>query len=170
MKEELASKGLVQSLEIALFIATLVDPNLLLRVPSDDRYNAAKLLDHLEILCKHFRLLDLPLELRQLVYTECLPEADPCGENDLLEISCGDAVVVKLPALSQTSRQVRQEFLELYLGCRKMCLCITDYWIGFEEDREEWAAEFEKLIRGWGGRSQWTFPDFCAVSLFTSAA
>ena len=143
-----------RSLKASLIINNRVSPYLLLRVPSDDHLDAAKLLDNLETLCGPFRLLDLPLELRQRIYTEMFPEMDPCGERDLLRLDEeGYASAEPLPALSQVSRQLHHEFLELYLGTSKMCLCIDDDWESPCGPGTNWSEAFESLVRDWAEHS-----------------
>lgn len=74
-----------ESVRAAIPISGLTQPRLLLRVPSADLLNAAKLVEHLRLLTRPFRFMDLPPELRNRIYDQILPQTD--GINRFVEQS-----------------------------------------------------------------------------------
>ncbi|KAI5366656.1 hypothetical protein Slin14017_G042960 [Septoria linicola] len=65
-----------ESVSAAIHISGLTQPRLLLRVPSAELLNAAKLVEHLRLLTRPFRFTDLPPELRNRIYDQILPHTD----------------------------------------------------------------------------------------------
>lgn len=111
MDETLRREGLLlvhtpwQSARAADLIAEHVQTSFLHRVPFTERCDSAKLLQRLEANAGPFRFLKLPAELRNRVY-------------DLLLTGDGDSVLTpirrKRAAITQASRQLQEETLEIY--------------------------------------------------------
>ncbi|KAF2164507.1 hypothetical protein M409DRAFT_25384 [Zasmidium cellare ATCC 36951] len=105
--------------EASVIIYNHVSTSLLLRVPHRDRFLPRKLLAHLAVLSKPFRILDLPAELRFRIYEMYFAAVAP-GPHNVLDDGLPMATTSVLPSLTKTCRQIRQESLSLFISSRTL--------------------------------------------------
>ncbi|KAF2164508.1 hypothetical protein M409DRAFT_25385 [Zasmidium cellare ATCC 36951] len=136
--------GWQESLHASLAIFSEVEPYLLGRVPVEDRFDAPRLLAHLQKLCWPFRLLSLPAELRNRIY-DLYFQSKSFGNKcrGVLVVSCYLDGRYRLPPLTYVSRQIRAESLSLLVGTTsfKSLLPPCYDWEG--------AQHANRLVRAW---------------------
>lgn len=98
------------SLHAAKLIRSHVSPDILERVPQEDRKDATRLLSSLEQMTLRFRFLDLPAEVRTLIYEHVFA----AHRHPLIWLHFVQGL--SIPAISRTSSQLRKESLPLFLS------------------------------------------------------
>lgn len=103
----------------ANYISMMVRPELLQRVPTSEKANAALIMKRLEAISTSFRFLDLPAELRNRIYGFYLAE---CGT---VVIKPYEKKTTGYPPITKVSRQTRSEVLPLFYASATFELSYT---------------------------------------------
>ncbi|KAK4499488.1 hypothetical protein PRZ48_010003 [Zasmidium cellare] len=133
-----------ESAQASTTICNEVESRLLLRTPAEDLLEAPRLLNRLRELCKPFRLLDLPPELRTRIYdmdVGSLPTYDI--DYSILRAFEVAPRACELPALSRVCRQVRAESLGLFISSTNFRMELPDCYC--KED----ALRINEIVRAW---------------------
>lgn len=116
------SESREQSLRAATSISMLVNPAIIQRVPVSERSNARLLMQRLESLSSPFRLLDLPVELRNRIYHFVLSD----HRNFVLLLSWQRQQHMGYPAITKVSHQIRDEVLPVFYSSSSFVLVKQD--------------------------------------------
>ena len=103
---------------VTSYITMTVKPEIFQRVPQDERSNPALLMRCLEILCSQFRFMDLPPELRNMIYKHTV------AGNERVTIQPNSEKITGYPAIVQVSSQIRSEALPVFYSTADFLISI----------------------------------------------
>ena len=89
-------------------IRAQVEPRLYSRLPPTAQVIPYDTVEALRGLAKAFRFMDLPPELRVLVYTKLLPD------SDVTAIDVKHQYAMRYPAITTVTREIRKEFMPIF--------------------------------------------------------
>lgn len=119
-------------------IALLVQPDIIDRVPQSERSNPKLLMSRLEVICTHFRFLDLPPEVRNRIYSFLLPNGGRCklgaAQTDREKAS-------GYPPITKVSRQIRQEALPIFYHATTFVFCSDKLGTQLAKSARIWMAQ-----------------------------
>lgn len=128
-----------------------VSPGLLARVPVDlwqRPRDVEEIYAGLKKLCLPFRLMDLPAELRVNIYDEVIKGEEECVQRKDRTWTITPAR--RMPALAQTTRQLRQEVLPIYFSTTTFHIDIDmDVAEGYLDKRLNYCDGLAALTQDW---------------------
>lgn len=128
-----------------------VSPGFLARVPEDlwqGACDVGEIYAGLTKLCGPFRLMDLPAELRVNTFEEVVQGGEECVQNKNKTWTITPAR--RIPALAQTTRQLREEVLPIYFSTTAFHIDIDiDVWDGNGGRRLLYVDALSELTLSW---------------------
>ncbi|KAF2164352.1 hypothetical protein M409DRAFT_56628 [Zasmidium cellare ATCC 36951] len=124
-----------------------ISPALLARLPEDlwsPERSLGALYKQLQQFCQPFRLFSLPAELRIKIYEEVINQPEIISPNEKPTWTVTSSH--RLPALAQTTQQLRQELLPIYFSAVTFTLTID---IDVIDGRLSYPCTVKDLALGW---------------------